>query len=362
MPSTGLKRYNPYQNNGYRTIGNMAAIGYQAAKRFRGNAPTRKPSGKGIRSKGRPRYGGSRTKTKRKRNSQKSWDRDGNGIAYKNHTITYKKGKKFKLTEMLTANSINANLFSGGKAGVQGIQESAIVAGVSCTELVRFYETLNNGVGTVPTNRAISFNLKKITYDLEFSNCGPATIEIDIYFLIDKCTSITLPGTPIIEWTQGLQDQQGPVVLAPLITTPWQKPTGIKRFNLLWWTKTFNKSLSPGEKIKLSVHHNVNRVLDYEYLQRFLTIRGITSQFMVVQRGTICDGNNDPVITANRQNLCRTKLIWLAKYSMQGSLLSTRTKMTTYTSSLPAVAVTPLYDQNEGPGAPQNTEDGTEYA
>jgi len=361
MAKSQLKKYVPQTQNRNnrlsRIFNQMTGFGQG------GRNSTYASTGRSVRTRKKPRYGGSRTKTKRKRNTQQSWDRDGNGIAYKTHTITYKKSKKFKLTDMLCANSTHANVFAAGKSGLQGVQEAAVVAGISCTEIVPFYVTLNNKVGTIAEGRSIAFNLKKIQYDLEFSNCGPAAIEVDIYFLIDKVTSITLSGGPITEWEQGLQDQAGSAAsAAPLRTTPWQRPTGTKRFNLLWWSKCFQKSLSPGEKIKLSVHHNVNRVLDYEYLQRFLTIRGITSQFLVVQRGTICDGNNDPLIASSRQTLCRTKLIWMARYQMHGSLLSTRTKNTTYSNSLPIVAITPLYDQNEGPGAPQDTENGTEYA
>jgi len=352
---TGLKR--PY----HRAFGAVATA-YQGVKRLRSYAKTyRKRPNKGIRSKGRPRYGGSRTKTKTKKRSQRSWDRDGNGIAYKTDTLTYKKNRKFKLTEILTQKTTFARLYSGGTTGPQGYQSiNANLTGVTSTDLKSFYTQLNSGAPVLPYGATVSFNLTQIKYELEFNNCGPATIEMDIYHLIDKNTCDTAQNAKTV-WSAGLVAEEGALYVANN-ENPWMVPTHVKRFNLNWWTRRYTKSLSPGEKIKLTLIHNVNRVLDWQHLDAYETIRGITSSVMIVQRGTICDGNNDPVVTVDRQTLCRTKTVHLVKIAMVGQLLQSKPKANVMINQLPLAFVNPLYDQNEGPGAPQDTENGTEYA
>jgi len=352
----GLKRKH------IKAFGAMAATAYGGYKRVKSYQKyTRNGRTKGIRSKNRPRNGGSRTKTKTKKRSQRSWDRDGNGIAYKNDTLTYKKSKQFKLTEILTAKCSHGIVFSGGSVSPQGFQAAKNITTLSTVEIKPFYETLNNGAPILPYNRSVEFNLAQIRYDLEFNNCGPAAMEVDIYHLIDKVTSITQNLGPKEEWDLGLADQGGPTYV-PNQLDPWQSPNSVKRFNLLFWTRKYTKSLSPGEKIRLTLRHNVNRVLDYEHLQKFVTIRGITSRIFIVQRGTICDGNNDPVVAADRQTICRTKMVHMIKYQMLGQLIQSKYRTNVMNNLLPTAFINPLFDQNEGPGQPQNTEDGAEYA
>jgi len=301
------------------------------------------------------------SKRSRNGNSQASWDRDGSGVAYKNHSITYKKTKWAKTYQKLTNLGEHSIIFSGGSHGLQGVQVPSYVVAVTTPELIPLINTLQDGVPVPVNKRALKFSLNSIQYDIEFNNCGPAAIEVDIYYLVDKITSVTTPGTPVQVWTNALADEAG-TTITPTTATPWGVPTTTKSFNLHYYTKKFTKSLSPGEKIKLTLKHSVNRILDYQYLQRFFSIKGITSHIMVVQRGTICDGNNDPLVSVARQTLCRTKLIWLTKYKLVGQLLNNIPRIQTISNQLPGASVNPLYDQNEGVGAPQNTEDGTEYA
>jgi len=352
----GLKRKH------LKAFGVMAGTAYGSYKRIKSYQKySQKGRGKGIRSRNRPRNGGSRTKTKTKKRSQQSWDRDGNGIAYKTDVLTYKKKRQFKATELLTAKCSHGILISGGTISLQGKQESYTIAAITSAEIKPFYKTLNDNVAPGLYNKSIEFNLSQIKYDLEFNNCGPSAIEVDIYHLIDKNSAEILASTANTEWQNGLDDQAGPAY-TPSRNDPWQLPTMVKRFNLLWWSRKYTKSLSPGEKIKLTLVHNVNRVLDYEHLDKFQTIRGITSRIFIIQRGTICDGNNDPLIAVNRQTICRSKLVHMIKYRMQGALLQKNYRTNVMNNLLPAAFINPLFDQNEGPGAPQNTEDGTEYA
>lgn len=340
-------------SNAVRTaygVGRAAYAGYSAYKKR-----------KSVKTRFKPRRGGSRSKTKTKRrNTEKSWDRDGNGIAYKKATLTYKRSKTFNVTKMLTSLSRRSFVFAGGAISDQGLQNTTVVTEIKTPELITMFTALRGGVVIPATQASIVFNLNSILYEIEFSNSGPTAIEIDIHHMIDKQSGLVTLGTPMSIWGLGLADE---VSTAPTTAqTPWLKPTAVKRFNLAYWTKTYSKSLSPGEKIKLTLRHNVNRVLDYQYLDQFQCIRGITSQVMVTQRGAICDGNQAFAVTALRQTLSRSKLIWLVKYTLEGQLLNSYPKINYTNSGLPGVLVTPLLDQSDGPAQPQNTEDPLEYA
>jgi len=361
MPSSAKRTYS--KAFGGMGVANAAYQGFKKLKSFARTGRTNRTNKK-IRSRFRPKNARSFTATKRRNKGQKSWDRDGNGIAYKNITITYKKGKTFRLHEQLTTKSSWSTNFSGGGVSTQGLQGVNLLTVISTAQMIPLYTTLNDNLAIAAYNKAARFNLCSIRWELEFMNCGPAAIELDIYHCIDKVTSISNSGWGPTEWEQGLQDQAGPPIApaaTPLNTTPWTRPTQTKRFNLLYWSKRYDKSLSPGETIKLTIHHNVNRVLDYEYFQRFSTIRGITNHVFVAQRGTIGDGSLATGVGAGLQTLTRSKVVWLGKYTFVGQLLNPHARHTQQINTLPNNIVA-LYTQNDSAAAPQDSEAPAEYA
>jgi len=355
-----INHKNTYKSN-FRAQGimNRVRTGYRA-----GRAAIAAYKGyKKVKSKFRPKSGGSRTKTKNKNKTQQSWDRDGNGIAYKTTTLTYKKANQFKLRDILGEKGMMDGVFYGGNTSTQGIQDSMTVSTIAASSLGDLYTTLNNSAA-LPSERGIRFNVNQIRFEIEFMNCGPAAVELDIYHLVDKNTSVTAAGSTNIEWDQGLQDEQGSFA-APLRTQPWALPTSVKRFNLLFWSKRYPKSLAPGEKVKFNVYHNVNRVIDYEHVQRFATVRGITQQIFVIQRGTVGDGTLGTgfvgVPPAGGVTITRSKVAWVVKYGITGHMLATRQKRVRHIGTLPTT-ITTLYTQSDSAAAPQNTEDPNEYA
>jgi len=311
--------------------------------------------------RGRRKGPGSKTRTKKRKRPEGDWDRDGNGVAYKKVTITYKKNKQFKARELIGEPGSFQQIYYNGNVNLMGLQKGTLVGGATTVELNNLFETLN-GVPAPVNFRSRRFNFTYIRWEVEFMNCGPAPMEVDIYHLIDKNTSVTAPGAVITEWEQGLQDEAGGFTTTTP-ETPWSKPTEVKRHNLLYWTKRYPKSLAAGEKIKFTLQMNVNRVVDFEHIQRFNRVRGITNSIFVVQRGTVCDGERGMGFVfpppSGGVTLCRTKLAWVATYKMGGVLLSDKTKKVRRIGALPTT-ITNLWTQNESAGAPQDTEDPLE--
>jgi len=348
-----------------RTAYNIGNQLYSAYRTYRGGSRTSGPAPRrSVKTKFRNRGARSYTRTKTKKNNPTApWPRDGNGVAYRTIHLNYKKHNQFRLRDMLGEKGSMRNIFYGGHISTQGVQAGKMLGAITTTELKDLHTTLNNGV-IITSERAIRFNLNQTKWEIEFMNCGPAPMELDIWHLIDKNTSISSPGGVDTEWQQALDDEAGGVGGA-VITHPWSKPTDVKRFNLLFWSKRYPKSLAPGEKVKFCIVHNVNRVLDYEHLQRFTNIRGITHQIYLNQRGTVGDGDkgtgfpNVPPIGG--VTLSRSKLAYVAKFSLTGHMLATKSKRTRNIGALPT-NITALWTQNDSAAAPQDTEDGNEYA
>lgn len=353
-----------YKQVGYKYSANRTVARRPTRRPSYGGTVIRRPkSGPGILSRLKTRFAFSNTRTKTKKKAQDEWDVDGNGMSYHSKKITYKPSKDYRILKRIGNMASYANIGASGATSTEGIQEGAVIQSISTAEIAALYSAMNDGAA-VAGDRSTKFALTKFVYEVELSNVGPSDCEIELYWLIDKNSSISANGGPTVEWDQGLGDEQGTGGVGTHQNV-WQQPTQVKRFNLLWWTRKIKKSLKSGEKIKLTLTHNINRVIDFEHIQRFVSIRGITSQLYLIQRGTIADGGDatglqTTGVVTGRQTISRTKVVWLRKYYMTGTKVSSKAKRTTFSGSLPT-NLTKLWEQYDGI-KPLDTEDPLNYA
>jgi len=263
---------------------------------------------------------GTQTKTK-----TKGWSvNQDNGIKYQTANISYKPSKRAKATKALSQPGQIYNYSTDGNTSGVGVQAAVVsLQTLGATDIVAMHTALNDGVAISGVRTSETFLFRGTREEIEFVNCSPTTLELDIYVLIDKTSAASAP-VPVSVWSAGIL-QEANDVAAPLesAATPWLKPTAIKEFNIHWWTKRYPVTLTAGEKCKFTLNFWRNRMLDTSYINNFSSIRGITHRLLFVQRGTLVDANNLKTFTAGNQSLSETKLIWGWKRTMYGQILST---------------------------------------
>lgn len=243
-----------------------------------------------------------------------------------------------------------------------GLQAANTVSNLTKAQIDAFYTTLN---GAVPaTQQSSKMLLKAVTDDIEFTNCSPEAIEVDLYICIDKQTNDNA-STGIGTWVAGLPTESGTgtVGLQPLASDPWEKPTTNKLFNIRYWTKKHSFALASGAHKRVLFDFRPNRILDSHYWKQYGCIKGITFDIMVVHRGTLGDGDNTYVTTANRQTLCPAKLIWLAKRTIKGSFIQSNSRIRQMVGTrIPSGGITSLWVEEEDRDIPVDTNNPISHA
>lgn len=295
----------------------------------------------------------------------KKWTvNDSDGIKYKSDKVSYKPTTISKLTQKLTQPGRTYEYTTGGSDSPQGTQKPFHLTETINVQLLKLYQALALvDPATIPAaqeSRKMLF--KGSIEEIEFTNCGPTTLEFDLYCLIDK---ITGPGSisPVTRWTEGIASEAGDAV-SPFEanTTPWLQPTAYKTFNINYWTRKTSCYLTAGERCKFTFTFNRNRVLDTQYISDYGTIRGITHRFMIVHRGVLCDSDNSKVVTADHQTLSDTKLVWLIKKTIIGSVLTTLPRINKQVGNNLPLALLNLWHIDEDTGEPEDARVTTEFA
>lgn len=315
---------------------------------------------------------GSQTTTTQKSQSD-AWEFGDQGIKYKTLNISYKASKIGRLTNKLSApGAVYETVATGafGPAGKQWVTNISNVWGLTTAvpgtaRLNELFESLQETTVTVPLpiggySRKMMFN--SATYELELNNVGPTTSEFQLYFCIDKCTSAST-FQPDIVWDSAVSNETGPVALVPSEAkqTMWTQPKTFKQFNITYWTKSIKGALTPGERCKITINFKPRRLLDTSYIANFQAIRGITHSLMLVQRGVICDVTNDKSLAAG-QTTSETKLVWLLKRTLRGSILQTLPRLNKQTGSVLPIGPAALWVVDEDTGEPENVFVPAEFA
>jgi len=304
-----------------------------------------------------------RSGRKMKKQDPASWSNNqSNGIKYRNVSITYKKQKLAKtMSKLGQLGSIYQYSATGGSSS-QGVQAAAVAAIVDGPAIASLYTALNNAVPTGTFDTSHKLYYKGSTQTLQFSNSGPTTCEFDIYICIDKQTT---GGTanPLTYWNAVIPGESGDGI-APVEASSqiWTRPTYYKGFNIAFWTKRLQCNLTPGEKCELTVNVNPHRVLDTQYMSQFGSIRGITYSIMTVQRGTLGDGTQTLTVTAGEQSISPSKLLWLNKRRLWGSIVADRPRVNKMLGSQLPTTIGALWQIDEDTGEPENAQLAAEYA
>jgi len=303
----------------------------------------------------------SNTKTKTKTKTRLLWSNKVDGIKHLTVNTKYKPTKISKLTKELSQPGQIYSYVNGGNLSGQGLQNQALITQTQSADLKLLFQGLNNGVAMTAPRSSWKLNFIGSKEEIEFMNCSPTTIEVDIYTLVDKVSGGgTDPGT---QWSLAVDQEENDTSLpAESIQTIWSRPTNYKGFNTHYWTKRYPVVLTSGEKCKFTWNFKRNRVLDTSHIENFTSVRGITHKIMIVQKGTMIDGNNDFVIGTNMQSISKTKLVWIRKQTLYGSLLAVRPRIKKQLGANLPTLMSEEWHIDEDNGEPENAAIVTEFA
>lgn len=340
---------------GIRNALTALGVGAHVGTKLIGGGPS-----KGVSTKKTFRTGGSRTTTEEKKKKE-HWAKDSGGMDYIHHTVRYKKSKIFGIHNKLSNPGKWSVLFTGAANSDYGRQWATTVKFFANTEVKELFQALNKNINPLAGQVANKFALTMARQEIEVSNPSPTAVEVDVYWALNKDSSLT-GATAINEWSQGLISEQGPAAAGGSITYPWGKPTDAKRYNLQFWTHRMTRTIPSGGKIKVTVTHMINRIIDFEYFDKNQSIRGITSQTFIVQRGvTVDDQNIWDVIVPPNVTLSRTKVTWVGKLTLSGQLLSSFPKVNQQTGNFFTGPIVGMFEQ-EGDGDVVNVNVAAEFA
>lgn len=304
-----------------------------------------------------------KTKTATKKKADKNWGAiDTSGLKYKNVNISYKPSKIGKATRALSQPGSVYNYSTGGGTSTIGQQNAVTMMGTFGADINTLYQGLNDGVALTGVRASEQLYFSGTTEEIEFNNCSPTTLEMEIYVLIDKTTSASPPDA-VPTWTSGITQESNDATLpAESPSTLWLRPTAVKAFNINFWTKRYDCVLTAGEKCKFTLNFKRNRLLDTSYTQNYSNIRGISHRIMLIHRGTLVDADNLKTFTAGNQSISETKLIWAWKRTMRGRILSTLPRVNKQIGLNFPTTLSAQWHIDEDTGEPENANITTEYA
>lgn len=289
-------------------------------------------------------------------------DNSADGIKYHTKNIIYKKSRISKIYTALSQPGVIYQYAPGGNSSTQGTQNNAIVAGADSAAINQLYTGLDNAVATTSVRASAKLYYKGTEHQIQFMNAGPTTCEFEIYICIDKTTN-AVGQIPNLVWSDAIANESNDVTVpVESATDLWLRPTSFKGFNIAFWTKRIKCVLTAGEKCNLNVHIYPQRLLDMQYVDDYDSIRGITHQIMVVQRGSLGDGTQTFAVTAGQQSITPSKLVWMTKRSMKGSILGTLPRVHKQVSTEIPTALAALFHIDEDTGEPEDSMNPLEYA
>ena len=221
----------------------------------------------------------------------------------------------------------------------------------------------NTGAATITGNSTVagkighSLNIHTCTSEYRLVNQFDANITIDVYTLQAK-NSTSSSRTPRDLWKEGATDLgQSFTDFANNRTFIGSKPYASKTFNMQW--RTVHKQtleLGPGQEHKFMLKFHCNRIIDMEYLGEFDTIKGLTTRYMFVTRGSL----GDTTSTTNAVGTITTsgaKWVGYIKSTYKFSLLSPWSKQWHREDDLDRTDLANLYTINDQTGGQKNIGD-----
>jgi len=285
-----------------------------------------------------------------------------NGIKFHSLSISYKATKASKLQSKLAAPGKLYGYVTAGASSNQGVQAATLLSSITSTQLTELFVALNNAVTPTANQASYKFQYKRVNQVIQFANAGPTTCEFEIYVLIDKVT-LAVPSNPVTIWNAAVpgeaNDTAAPVESAADL---WTKPTDYKLFNINYWSKRVRCFLTPGEKCELTINFSPNRIMDTQYMNAYQSVRGLTFHVLIVQRGSLGDGTQTLAVTPGEQTITPSKLIWMYKRTIHGSLLAVRPRVTKQVGGELPSTVGALWSIDEDTGEPENAMVAAEYA
>jgi len=309
---------------------NSGAAAYAGYKRLRDTVD------KMVSTRKKPKYGHSYTVTKTKKKKKKNWIKDDHGAKHINHRVTYKKSKKARGIQAVGNQCLIKTFGTGMAKAGYNLQSANVVLSINTNTILDAYIKAFNGTPSIAFGEKPLF-LKTIAFSTEFTNAGTNDIEIDVYWGIHKDTQQTSVARTITDyWNAGLAYERGNDASADTLNQPFQRAENVKEVRRRYWLKRWTTKLEGGEKRTVNIVHNTNRNITHSHLLENIFIRGITSEMMVVVRGTLAGYTTAAEPDAyNSTTVClpRSKIMFMSNLRIQCTPLSAfpRTNQTTVT-------------------------------
>jgi len=270
------------------------------------------------------------------------------------HRLNYKKNKLGRHLKMIGNKSFYEQLDPIETLGVAGLQTPTNISnsmiGTDIQTLyaaaAKQYNITAGSVIALPSNqtnyKCNRFYLHKLELLLKLTNQSPSPVEIDVYLLIAKKSGTGVP-VPLTVWSTDNDniEQAGTVDF----TYPYARPNGKVWKGFYYTNKKYTVVMGPGCTHDFKFYHNINRVVDMDFVASNAWIKGISSQIMLVQRGSVADSAADNTIGGDVA-LTKTKVIGLLSRKFTTQMMSFFPRTHTQVSNMPAVPAA-LYQQNE---------------
>ena len=263
--------------------------------------------------------------------------KNGSGITRSFHSISYKPTKMGKMAKYMLESSTYEQIDTRGVQSVIGTQGTTFgfqmcygkavgmaVDGPSMISLFNAAQT--NALGGYITgqqyiggndNAGYKMFIDSVETDLNITNQAQCDSFVSIYTLMSKNTADD-GQTPEADWSNGLQSATVGVGTAGNTLFPGAVPTTSKDFNIRWKVVHEQKlMLGSGASHIHTTKIKYGRLVDMEYFDSHVTVKGITYVHMIVWRGQPVDDG-----TLNNITTAPVKLIMLKKIKYKTRLVS----------------------------------------
>lgn len=208
------------------------------------------------------------------------------------------------------------------------------------------------------------FLLETLKRTTTYTNQSPVKVTMCIYDLVAKQNCNNSTTNPATLWGNGLTDDAG--TGSGSLNVPDEDPRASKVFNLFWKvSKKTRVVLEPGREFVHVFGKTFNKLIDYEWINNFSILQGITMVQMIVLYGGLVDDNPLATGTSN-VTLAPAKVVAMQRtfYSIRQVTVFPRKQASS--SSMVTTHANAFWAQDEGTDAPvtviSNTGAGVNYA
>ena len=263
--------------------------------------------------------------------------KNGSGITRSFHSINYKPTKMGKMAKYMLEPSTYEQIDTRGVQSVIGTQGTTFgfqigygkatgmnIDGPSMISVFNAAQT--NATGGYLTgqqyiggndNAGYKMFLDSVETDINITSQAQCDAFISIYTLMSKNTADD-SQTPEADWSNGLTSQTVGIGAAGTTQFPGAVPTTSKEFNIRWKVVHEQKlMMGSGASHIHTTKIKYGRLVDMEYFDSHVTVKGITYCHMIVWRGQPVDDG-----TLNNITTAPVKLIFLKKIKYKTRLVS----------------------------------------